>query len=138
MMVAGALTHPLVTADGIAIWAQRLVWADLEHTLLTPIGVSNPWLAVVPVLVALAAAVAFAVRATPREPAGAIGLAIGGVLAWGAASIVTPSIAGDPQPPLGGGAATLGLVALAACASVLTLLLIRYVQRRGAATRPWA
>ena len=73
MMVAGALTYPLVTADGIAIWAQRLVWADLEHTVLTPIGVTNPWLAVVPVLAALAAAVAFAARATPPAPVGAIG-----------------------------------------------------------------
>ncbi len=133
MMVAGALTYPLVTADGTAIWAQRLVWSDLEHTLLTPMGVTNPWLALVPVLAALAAAVAFAARATPWAPAGAIGLALLGVLGWAAASIVTPSVAGDPQTPLGGGGATLGLVAFAACAAALTLLRLRYVERRGAA-----
>ncbi len=133
MMVAGALTYPLVTADGTAIWAQRLAWADLEHTLLTPMGVTNPWLAVVPVLAALAAAVTFAARATPRAPAGAIGLALLGVLGWAAASIITPSVAGDPQPPLGGGGATLGLVAFAACAAALTLLRLRYVERRGGA-----
>jgi hypothetical protein len=132
MMVAGALTYPLVTADGIAIWAQRLVWADLEHTVLTPMGVTSPWLAAVPMLVALAGAVAFAVRATPPAPVGAIGAALLGVVAWGAVSSVTPSIAGDPEPPLGGGTAALGLVALAVCASALTLLLVRYVQMRAA------
>jgi hypothetical protein len=136
MMVAGALTYPLVTGDGIAVWAQRLVWADLEHTVLTPIGVTSPWLAVVPVLVALAGAVAFAVRATPPAPIGAIGAALLAVVAWGATSTVTPSIAGDPEPPLGGGTAALGLVALAVCAAAFTLLVIRYVQRRAAAPEP--
>ena len=136
MMVAGALTYPLVTGDGIAIWAQRLVWADLEHTVLTPIGVTSPWLAVVPVLVALAGAVAFAVRATPPAPVGAIGAALFAVVAWGATSTVTPSIAGDPKPPLGGGTAALGLVALAVCAAAFTLLVVRYVQGRAAAPEP--
>ena len=112
------------------------MWADLEHTVLTPMGVTNPWLAVVPVLVALAAAVAFAVRATPPAPVGEIGAALLAVVVWGATSTVTPSIAGDPQPPLGGGTATLGLVALAVCSSAFTLLLVRYVQRRGAASEP--
>jgi hypothetical protein len=133
MMVAGALTYPLVGGDGIAIWAQRLVWADLEHTVLTPLGVTDPWLAILPVLAALAAAVAFAARATARAPIGAIRPALFALLAWGVASIVTPSIAGDSEPPLGGGAATLGLVGLAACASALTLALVRYLERRGRA-----
>jgi hypothetical protein len=131
MMVAGALTYPLVSGDGIAIWAQRLVWADLEHTVLTPLGVTDPWLAIVPVLAALAAAVAFAARATARAPVGAIRPALLALLAWGVVSIVTPTIAGDAEPPLGGGAATLGLVGLAACGSALTLLLVSYVERRG-------
>ena len=111
MMVAGASTYPLVGGDGIAIWAQRLVWADLEHTVLTPLGITDPWLAIAPVLAALAAAIIFAARATPRAPVGAIRPAILALLAWGVASIVTPSIAGELEPPLGGGAATLGLVA---------------------------
>jgi hypothetical protein len=132
MMVAGALTYPLVTGDGIAIWAQRLVWADLEHTVLTPMGVTSPWLAAVPLLVALAGAVAFAIRATPRAPLGSVGAALLVVVAWGAVSSVTPSIAGDPEPPLGGGTAALGLVAVAVCASALTLFLARYAQMRAA------
>lgn len=133
MMVAGALTFPLVSGDGIAIWTQRLVWGDLEHTVLTPLGVTDPWLAIVPVLAAVAAAIALAARATPRAPVGAIRPAILALLAWGVVSIVTPSIAGDAEPPLGGGAATLGLVALAAGASALTLVLVRYAERRGGA-----
>jgi hypothetical protein len=137
MMVAGALTYPLVGGDGIAIWTQRLVWADLEHTVLTPLGVTDPWLAIAPALAALAVAIALAVRATPRAPVGAIRPAMVALLAWGVASIVTPSIAGDPEPPLGGGAATLGLVALAACASGFALLLVRYLERSGdAASEP--
>ncbi len=131
MMVAGALTHPLVTSSGIASWPQRLVWGDLEHTLLTPLGVTDPWLAIIPVLVALGAGVWFAALATPRAPAGAVRPALLALLAWGLASIVTPSIAGDSDPPLGGGAATLGLVAVAVCASALTLLLVRHAERRG-------
>ena len=99
MMVAGALTYPLVGGDGIAIWTQRLVWADLEHTVLTPLGVTDPWLAIAPALAALALAIALAVRATPRAPVGAIRPAMVALLAWGVASIVTPSIAGDPEPP---------------------------------------
>ena len=107
-----------------------------NHLMLvdvTPLGVTDPWLAILPVLAALAAAVAFAVRATARAPIGAIRPALFALLAWGVASIVTPSIAGDSEPPLGGGAATLGLVGLAACASALTLALVRYLERRGRA-----
>jgi hypothetical protein len=109
------------------------VWGDLEHTVLTPLGVTDPWLAIVPVLAALAAAVAFAARATPRAPVGALRPAMLALSAWGLVSIVTPSMAGDLDPPLGGGAATLGLVVTAACASALTLLLVRYLERRGGA-----
>jgi hypothetical protein len=133
MMVAGALTYPLVSGDGIAPWMQRLVWGDLEHTVLTPLGVTDPWLAIIPVLAALSAAMAFAASATPRAPVGAIRPAMLALLAWGLASIVTPSIAGDSEPPLGGGAATLGLVAAAGCASALTLLLVRHLERRAGA-----
>jgi hypothetical protein len=139
MMVAGALTHPLVTSAGIASWPQRIVSGELEHTLLTPLGVADPWLAILPVLVALGAAVWLAALATPRAPAGEVRPALLALLAWGLASIVTPTIAVDSQPPLGGGAATLGLVALAASASALTLVVVRrpprLVAERGRSTR---
>ena len=131
MMVVGALTYPLVTSDGIASWPQRFVSGELEHTVLTPLGVIDPWLAIIPLVAALAAAVSFAALATPRVPAGAIRTALVAILAWAAVSIVTPSLAGDPEPPLGGGTATLGLVALAACAAACTLLLGRYSEGRG-------
>jgi hypothetical protein len=131
MMVAGALTHPLVSGEGIASWPRRLVSGELEHTVLTPLGVTDPVLATIPLLAALAAAVSFAALGTPRAPAGTIRPALVAVLAWATASIVTPSIAGDPEPPLGGGAATLALVALAACAAACALLFVRYGERRG-------
>ena len=135
MMVAGALTHPLVPSDGIASWPQWLIRGDLEPTVLTALGVTEPWLAILPVLAALAAAVTLAARATPQGQPGPIGPALGALVAWGLASIVTPSIAGDPEPPLGGGAATLGLVMLAVCASALTLALVRHPPRLGGGPR---
>lgn len=126
MMVAGALTYPLVGGTGIKDWAQRLVFAHLEPTVLTPLGVRDPWVAVLPVVFALTAAVALAARATPRAPLGPIRPALYAVGGWSVASLLMPLAAGDEVSPLRGGYAGIGLVALAAATSAATLLFASY------------
>ncbi|MGH2957302.1 MAG: hypothetical protein ACRDL6_09940, partial [Solirubrobacterales bacterium] len=69
-MVAGTLTFPLLGDQGTGEWAEWFADGRLEHTLLTALGVSNAWLAIAPVLAALAASVLLAARATPRTPVG--------------------------------------------------------------------
>ena len=65
-MLAGALTYPLIGDNGTGTWANQLGDGTLEHTLLTVLGVHNGWLALAPMLAAVATAIAFAAMATPR------------------------------------------------------------------------
>lgn len=129
-MVAGALTFPLIGDNGTGTWANQLGSGALEHTVLTVLGVHNGWLAVAPVLAAVAAAIAFAVLATPRARIGDVHPAVAALVGWALASVVGPSVAGDPVTPLGDGPAALTLVALAVAASVTALLALRYWERR--------
>jgi hypothetical protein len=124
-MLVGTLTYPLLGDNGTAIWVSWLAQGSLEHTVLTAFGVTNAWLAVLPVLAAVVAAVAFAARATPRLPLGSVGVALWALLAWSAISIVGPTIAGDPVTPLHRGHGALALVGVAAAASALALLVLR-------------
>ncbi len=130
LMVAGALTFPLIGDSGTGIWANQLGSGVLEHTLLTVVGVHNGWLAVAPVLAAVAAAIAFCALATPRLRIGDVRPAVAALFGWAVASVVGPSVAGDPITPLGSGQAALTLVALAATASATTLLVLRYRESR--------
>jgi hypothetical protein len=134
IMLAGALTYPLLGDGGTGTWIDWLVDGSLEHTVLSAAGVTNAWLAVLPVLAALAAAIAFCALATPRVPLGAVRPALYALLAWSVVSIVGPTVSGDPVTPLSGGSAALALVAGAAAASVATLLALRW--REGRADRP--
>ncbi len=125
-MLAAALTYPLLGDGGTGTWVSWLVDGSLEHTLLTAFGVTNAWLAVLPVLAALAAAIAFATLATPRIPIGKLRPALYAVLAWSFVSIIGPTVAGDPVTPLSHGSPALALVAAAAATSVATLVVLRY------------
>jgi hypothetical protein len=129
-MVAGALTFPLVGDNGTGTWANQLGSGALEHTVFTVLGVHNGWLAVAPVLAAVVAAIAFAALATPQVRIGDVRPAVAALFGWALASVVGPSVAGDPVTPLGDGPAALTLVALAVAASVTTLLALRYRERR--------
>ena len=82
--------------------------------MLTVLGVHNGWLAVAPVLAAVAAAIALR-RRWPRRDSGSADLrpAVAALLGWALVSVVGPSVAGDPVTPLGDGPAALTLVALA-------------------------
>jgi hypothetical protein len=129
-MVVGALTFPLSGDNGTWLWVERLQNGILEHTVLTAVGVSDAWLAILPVLVALAAAVAFAALATPRTPVGNVRPALTAVLGWAVIAIVGPTLTGDPRTPLSGGSESIQLIALAAAGSALTLFVLSHRERR--------
>jgi len=129
-MLSAALTHPLIGEEATATWAERLWRGELEHTLLTAFGVRDAWLAVAPVLVATAAAVAFAAASAPHMRVGEVRGALGLVAAWSAVAVLGPAIAGDPETPLSGGEATLTLIAAGALCSALVLCLLRFRERR--------
>ena len=130
-MVAGALTFPLIGDNGTGTWANQLGSGALEHTVLTVLGVHNGWLAVAPVLAAVAAAIALRRAGHAARPDRATcGRPSPRCSAWAVVSVVGPSVAGDPITPLGDGPAALTLVALAVAASATTLLALRYRERR--------
>jgi hypothetical protein len=137
-MLAGALTFPLIGDNGTWIWVERLRDASLEHTVLTALGVTDAWLAVAPVLLAVAAAVALAAVATPAARIGDARLALAAVLGWAAVAVVGPSAAGDPITPLSGGRESVQLIGLALVVSMVTVAALRYRERRAerAAAQP--
>jgi hypothetical protein len=130
LMLAGALSFPLIGENGIRTWASQLGSGTLEHTLLTVLGVHNSWLAVTPVLAAVSAAIVFTGLATPRIRIGDLRPAVAVVLGWAVVSIVGPTVAGDPVTPLDDGPAALTLVAGAAAVALTALLVLRYRERR--------
>ena len=129
-MVVAALTFPLIGENGTAIWVERWRLGSLEHTLLTAFGVREAWVAIAPVLLAMLAALVLAVVATPRTRIGDVRPALAATLAWAIISIFGPELAGDFVVPLDGDRDAVKLVVLAAGASVLTLLVLRYFERR--------
>ena len=129
-MLAGALTFPLIGDNGTWIWVERVHLGSFEHTLLTALGVRDAWLAIAPVLLAVAAAIGLTVAATPRTRLGDLRPAVAAVLGWAVIAIVGPTAAGDPTTPLSGGRETVQLVAVAVAASLATLLVLRYRERR--------
>ncbi len=132
-MLAGSLTFPLLGTQGTGTWWEFASDGQLEHTLATAFGVNNTWLAVAPVLAAIAAAIALAVRATPRTPIRDLTPAFAAVLAWAAISAVGPTIAGDETTPLGGDDGALKLIALGLALAMATLSALAL---RGRAAQP--
>jgi hypothetical protein len=129
-MLAAALTYPLLGEDSTGTWISWLGQGSLEHTVLSAVGVTNAWVAVLPVLAAIAAAVSFAARATPSVRLGSVRAAVYAVLAWTVAAVAGPSLAGDSVPPLDD-ASALVLVGMAAATSALVLLVLRRREARG-------
>ena len=135
-MLAAALTHPLSGEQSSATWVDRVYDGELEHTLLTAFGVHNAWLALLPVLAAIAAAVAFAARATPWVRIGDLRSPLALLFGWAALAAIGPTLAGDDVTPLSGGGRTLALIAAGTLASALTLCALRYRERRAERTSP--
>jgi 4-amino-4-deoxy-L-arabinose transferase-like glycosyltransferase len=134
-MLAAAMTHPLI-GEATATWAERLDAGQLEHTLLTALGVRDGWLAAVPVLAAVAAAVVLAVLATPRARRGEVRGALALLAGWAALSVLGPSVAGDAATPLAGGGGTLVLIAIGAAGAALALGALRYRELRAPSGEP--
>jgi hypothetical protein len=129
-MLAAVLTFPLLGEEGTGTWANQLGSGAFEHTLLTALGVGNGWIAVAPVLAAVAAAVVFCALATPRARLTDMRMALRVLLVWAAVSAIGPSVAGDPVTPLDAGPAALTLIAAGVVASLATLLILRYRELR--------
>ena len=123
-MLAASLTFPLLGTQGTGTWWEFLSRGELEHTLLTALGLSNAWLAVAPVLAAIAASIVLAARATPRTPVHDLVPAFAAVLLWAGISAVGPSIAAvadETDLPLSGGEDALKLIALGVALAMATL-----------------
>lgn len=139
-MVVAAVTFPLIGENGTATWVGMWRLGSLEHTVLTGAGVGEAWVAIAPVLLAAVAAVVLAVVATPRARIGDVRPALGAILAWVGIAVFGPDLAGDFTVPLDGDRDTVKLVVLAAGASVVTVLGLRYLERRsdraGRSARP--
>jgi hypothetical protein len=129
-MIVGGLTYPLIGEQGTGLWIDMLNDGTLEHTLLTVVGVHNSWVALLPVLLAIGAAVGFAAMATPRTRIGDVRPALATLGIWAVVATVGPTIAGEPVEPLDGGPSALFGVAIAAAASASTLAVLRYRERR--------
>ncbi len=129
-MLAAALTFPLIGDQGTAIWVERIREAHFEHTLPGVLGIADAWVALMPVLVAVGAAIALAARATPATRLGDVRPALAMALGWAIVAVAGPTIAADPVTPLSGGRDAIWLVALGTGASIVTLLVLRYRERR--------
>jgi hypothetical protein len=128
-MLIASLTYPLVGEQGTGTWVDWLLDGSLEHTLLTAFGVTDAWLAIAPVLVALALAIAFAVRATPATKLGELRPALAALAAWCVVAVVGPTIAGDDVTALGGDTSAAGLTGAGLVVSLVALWLLRLRER---------
>lgn len=126
-MLVATLTYPLIGEQGTGLWVTDLDNSTLEHTLLTVLGVRSNWIAIVPVLIALALAVVFAARATPRPRAYErrdIHLALTAIAAWVVVSTIGPSLSSDPASPLDGSSGSLLVIGAGALAALGTVAVL--------------
>ncbi len=127
-MVTASITYPLVGEQGTGYWVDDLRGGVLEHTLLTVVGVRANWIAILPVLVAIAVAIGFAVVATPRpDPLRRLDLrlAAGALCAWVAVSILGPGVSSDPVTPLSGSTSSLALITAGALVALVAIATLR-------------
>jgi hypothetical protein len=128
MMLVGSITFPLVGDNGTGIWGEKLYELDLEHTLFTVLGVSDPVLALVPVLTAIVAAVALGFRSVPATSLEGARGPVALLAGWLAVAVVGPTLVGDVVTPLER-PGLLPIVAAAGLLAVGTLGAIAYRQR---------
>jgi hypothetical protein len=127
-MVAASFTYPLLGTQGAGLWGDWLLDGQLEHTVLTAFGMTNPFLAGAPVVAALATAVVLAWRATPRPRIGDLRAPAAALGAWVVIAVVGPTIADSEHTPLNGD--DLSLLWLVIAGAALALLALGILRRR--------
>lgn len=128
MMLVGSVTFPLIGDNGTGLWGEKLFDLDLEHTVLTALGVSDPVLALLPVLAAIIAATTLGFSSIPATSLEGLGGATAALAGWLAAAVVGPTVVGDPVTPLDRS----GLLPVVAVAGVLAagaLVTVTYLER---------
>ena len=94
-MLLATATYPLIGDDDVGEWVHRALEATFVNTPLVPLGLTG-WLAVAPLLVLVAAALACAARATEGIDVRAdLAWGVRAVLAWGVIAAVGPAPWGD-------------------------------------------
>ncbi len=136
-MLAATVTKPLIGSDHTGVWAQLAGHASFEHTVLSAVGAGNGWLALSPVLLAIATSIALAARASPR-----LGLARDArwaalaVVVWVCVICLAP-LPLDHLSPLDRNGSSLWLIGLGAAGALLTLgIAVLRERRRPAAATP--
>jgi hypothetical protein len=138
-MLVATITYPLVGYEGPAEWIDRFASSELEHTVLTVLGAQSNWVAVVPVVLAVGAALALAARATPWPHSAGhdVRLALGALAAWAVLFAVGPTITNDPVTPLDGGETAFWVPGVALPLALAALAGLRYgPSLREARTKP--
>jgi hypothetical protein len=93
LTVVATTTQPLIGFDWTGYWAHVLDMASFEHTVATILGAGNGWGGIVPFLIAVAVAIALAVRASDRVSLGGGTLAAALALAvWACVAIAAPDL----------------------------------------------
>jgi hypothetical protein len=127
-MLVANLTYPLLGYEGSVEWLERLVDGQIEHTFLAMLGLESNWIALAPVLLAMAAALALAVAATPwpRPAAADLRLAAAALVGWAALFVLGPQITNDPVTVIDGGAGALWLVLISIVLAAAAVAALRY------------
>jgi hypothetical protein len=134
-MGAAAISFPLIGDQGPGEWADFIEDGHLEHTLLTVLGVANPWVAIAPMVIAGLAAIALAAKATPATALSDLRIAVGAVVGWAALAAVGPTVAGDDFAPLDGDPNALIMIAFFAGLALVAIGVLG-LRQRGAAQAP--
>lgn len=129
-MLLATITYPLIGYEGNAEWVRELHAGNIEHTLLTALGVHENWLAILPFVALAGAACVLAVRATPLPRLGSLRPAMIALAAWAIVFTIGPTLAGDPYTPVNHGGAAFQLLVAGVGASLLVLGVRRYQEVR--------
>jgi hypothetical protein len=94
MMVTATATRPLLPGANTASWVTHAAAGDFQTTVALFAGVRHGWLVVIPFLIPVAAAIVFAVLATPRPAIERreTGAALALLLGWAVMASVVPRL----------------------------------------------
>ncbi len=148
VMAVGTLTYPLIGTGSLWQWWSRLKHDNFQHTLVAVFGGGNGWVALLPVLLALAAALTLGALATGPIPVRRdLRIAVGALTGWALLALVLGPAFGE-RMILGVGSTAKGavdhhglsaqIVWGAVIAAALALALADWRSRRAQAPEPSA